>query len=141
MKLVFDEILVGTSWFVVPFNSTTSSSQCSIRNLTGLNVSLSDPFDQIEEQEKVQTCTAPITCLHAESNTFVFNSTLCCKSNLTVRQCSNYSLLITPIYSPSCPDYSFSTANTSIFTLPSKVLILRLTFLSNNTKTLVFSSK
>lgn len=138
MKLVFGEILVGPSWFVVPFNSTTSSSQCSIRNLTGLNVSLSGPF---EKKEEIQTCTAPITCLHAESNTFVFNSTLCCKSNLTVRQCSNYSLLITPIYSPSCPDYSFSTANTSIFTLPSKVLILRLTFLSNNTKTLVFSSK
>lgn len=121
--MVLGSLEVGSSWFVVPFNFTATTSQCTdvYRNFSSLKVILNGPFDKEEvSPPELQNCTAPLACLQQHNNySFVFNSTLCCKKNIIVRQCSNYTLSMTPTYSPnsSCVGNP-GTQNTSILTLP-----------------------
>ncbi|KAI9555380.1 hypothetical protein GHT06_017895 [Daphnia sinensis] len=114
MKLTLGSTQVGSSWFAVPFNSTTSSTLCVHSNLTGLNVTLDGPFDKEELPAELQTCSPSIDCLNGTDHSFLFNSTLCCKGDIVVRQCSNYTFTMIPQYS-SCTG---NPVNTSIFTLP-----------------------
>lgn len=114
MELVLGPPQVGSSWFAVPFNSTTSSTLCVHRNLTGLNVTLYGPFEKEEFPAELQTCSPSIDCLYGTDHSFLFNSTLCCKEDIVVRQCSNYTFTMIPQYS-SCIGHP---VNTSIFTLP-----------------------
>ncbi|XP_057380655.1 uncharacterized protein LOC130702955 isoform X2 [Daphnia carinata] len=114
MELVLGPAQVGSSWFAVPFNSTSSSILCANENLTELNVTLDGPFDKEDAPAELQNCSASIDCLNGTDHSFLFNSTLCCKENFTVRECSNYIFTMIPQYS-SCIG---NPVNTSILTLP-----------------------